>query len=79
MTKNKNIEKQTIECNVDSCKHNNCEDGVCELESIKVSCTCDHDECEDCGETICESFETTGSNITDNEYEVNSENEEKED
>ena len=63
----------SIKCDVDSCKYNNCEEGTCELESISVSCLCDDDDCCDCEDTICQSFETTKSNITDNEYEVSSE------
>lgn len=70
MSKNKD---KKIKCDVDSCTHNDKDTKCCELDSISVSCTCNNDECEDCKETICESFETTGSNITDNEYEVNSE------
>ncbi len=67
-----------INCNVDTCKHNNKDDECCELESVKISCTCNNDECECTEETICQSFETTGSPVTDNEYEVNLENEEEE-
>lgn len=66
-----------INCDVDSCKYNNCEEGTCNLDTISVSCSCDNDKCTDCDETICQSFETTGSNITDNEYEVQSEKEEE--
>lgn len=72
-TNNKSNDK--IKCDVNSCTHNNTDDKCCELESIKISCTCDVNECHDCKETICESFEETGSNITNNEYEVDSESE----
>ncbi len=64
-----------IKCNVDSCQHNNCEEGICDLETISVSCTCNNDECCDCKETVCESFETTGGDITDTVYEVQAETE----
>lgn len=50
--------KQKIKCDVESCKHQNTDDKVCELDEIKVSCTCDHDECECNDETVCESFES---------------------
>lgn len=54
MAKSKN---NNIKCDVESCKYNNCTDNICELESIKVTCTCNNDEC-DCSEnTICDSFE----------------------
>lgn len=46
-----------ISCDVETCKHNNCEDGMCELESIQVTCTCNNDECECTESTICDSFE----------------------
>ena len=44
-----------ISCDVETCKHNNCEDGMCELESIQV--TCNNDECECTESTVCDSFE----------------------
>lgn len=72
---NKDKEKIKIKCDVDSCEHNNTDDKCCELDSIKISCTCNNDECECLEETVCQSFKTTGSNITDNEYEVDSEEE----
>lgn len=62
-----------IKCNVNSCEHNNTDNKHCELENISISCICNENECHDCNETICESFEETGSNITNNEYEVDSE------
>ena len=46
-----------ISCDVETCKHNNCEDGMCELESIQVTCTCNNDECECTESTVCDSFE----------------------
>lgn len=45
-----------IKCDVETCKHNNCEDGCCELNEIKVSCTCNNDSCSCTEETICENF-----------------------
>lgn len=67
---------EKIKCDVESCKYNNNEENYCELDSIQVSCVCDESECEDCNETICASFECDEEkcgNITDNEYEVQSE------
>lgn len=67
---------EKIRCDVESCKYNNNEENYCELDSIQVSCTCDECECDDCNETICASFECDEEkcgNITDNEYEVQSE------
>ena len=69
---------KNIKCDVDTCKHNNKDDAFCELESITISCTCDNDNCECIEETICQSFENTAGEITDNEYEVNSDKEEEE-
>jgi len=54
MSKNK---KQTIKCDVDSCKHNDNHNKKCELEKIKVSSTYDTDNCENVEDTICDSFE----------------------
>ena len=73
MSKKKNKSNSNIRCDVASCDHNNFKEGTCQLEKVKISCTCNNDECSDCVETICQSFETTKSNITDNEYEVQSE------
>lgn len=73
MSKNNNKSNSNIKCDVVSCHHNNCEEGTCQLDEVEISCTCSNDECSNCVETICQSFETTKSNITDNEYEVQSE------
>ena len=75
MSKSKKDSNSNIKCDVVSCNYNNCEEGTCSLEEIKISCSCDNDECLDCGETICQSFENTSANINDNEYEVQSETE----
>ncbi len=72
---NKSKSNNKIKCDVNTCTYNNKDNKCCELDSIKISCTCNNDNCDCCEETICQSFESTGSNITDNEYEVNSENE----
>ena len=45
-----------IFCDVESCQHNNQKNSTCELDSIKVSCTCNHDECDCTENTICDSF-----------------------
>lgn len=68
---------EKIKCDVESCTNNNCEEGCCELNSIEVSCTCDNDSCKECEETICASFEERGGPLTDNEYEVDSEDDDE--
>ncbi len=74
--------KQKIKCDVESCKHQNTEDEVCELNEIKVSCNCNNDECESNDETVCESFESVEDDIDDDdigiEVETNEEEEEEE-
>lgn len=64
-----------IKCDVVSCKNNNYEEGTCRLEKVSISCSCDNDKCCDSNETVCQSFKETSANITDNEYEVDSETE----
>ena len=64
-----------IKCDVVSCENNNSEEGTCCLEKVSISCSCDNDKCCDESETICQSFKETSANITDNEYEVDSETE----
>lgn len=46
---------QKIKCDVESCKHNNCDEMVCELSEIKVGCGCKCPNCKD--DTVCDSFE----------------------
>ncbi len=53
----KDNNKQVIKCDVHTCKYNNVDDDVCELDEIKVSCTCDNDDCDNTNDTICYSFE----------------------
>ena len=56
----KNSEKNcnsSIKCDAESCKHQNYDKGECELEQIKVTCTCDNNECDCSNDTICDSFE----------------------
>lgn len=67
-----NKSNSSIKCDVSSCNFNNCEEGTCQLEEVCISCSCDSDKCCDTTETICQSFESTKSNINDNEYEVQS-------
>lgn len=88
MSKKKNKTNSSIKCEVESCKYNNCEDGCCELDEIKVGCTCDNDDCKNTSETVCESFENneeeyssddfddTEERITDTTYEVEAESDE---
>ncbi len=46
---------QTIKCNVETCRHNDCDKMVCQLDEIKVDCGCDDPNCK--ADTICDSFE----------------------
>lgn len=72
--------KQTIKCNVESCKFNNSDDNKCELDEIQVSCTCDNDDCRCNDETICDSFEEKNDDEEYDEEEIITEedNEEEE-
>lgn len=54
--------KQKIECDVESCEHQDCESGMCKLESIKVGCTCNNDDCTCTDETVCQSFSESKKN-----------------
>lgn len=74
MSKKKN-KNDCIKCDVASCENLNLEEGTCSLKEVSISCSCDNDDCHECGETICQSFKETSSNINDNEYEVTSETE----
>lgn len=75
-----NDKKQTIKCDVDSCKYNNYEDQKCELDEIKVSCVCDNDDCKFVDDTICDSFEEKDSNDEDDyQEELIDDNDEDED
>ena len=50
------MKKETkVNCDVETCKHN--EDKCCCLEELDISCTCDNDDCSDKEETICDNFE----------------------
>lgn len=49
--------KQTIKCDVSSCKHNDDSEYLCTLKQIDVSCTCNQNNCSNKTETICNSFE----------------------
>lgn len=48
--------RQTIKCDVKTCKHNNIQNCLCDLDCICVSCNCDKDSCTCKKETICNSF-----------------------
>lgn len=72
--------KQKIKCDVESCKHQNTDEKMCELDEIKVSCTCNNDECECNDETVCESFESANEEDIGNsdiEVDVDIDEEEK--
>lgn len=43
-----------VKCDVESCKHNDC--NLCDLEVLDISCTCNGDSCSNKKETICKSF-----------------------
>lgn len=48
--------KNNIKCDVETCKHNDCNSNCCKLKEIKISCTCNNDSCKKVEETICENF-----------------------
>lgn len=48
--------KQTIKCEVESCKYNDDSNYLCTLDEIDVSCTCNKNNCNNKKETICNSF-----------------------
>ncbi|HIT09993.1 MAG TPA: DUF1540 domain-containing protein [Candidatus Onthousia faecigallinarum] len=52
--------RQSIKCDVESCKYQNENLGACSLEEIKVSsnCGCPSNDVSDCEETVCSSFES---------------------
>lgn len=75
--------KQIIKCDVESCKYNNIDDKLCELDEIKVSCICDNDDCRSTDETICDSFEEIeydeeeyAEELVDDDYEDDDDDEE---
>ena len=43
-----------VKCDVESCKHNDC--NSCNLEVLDISCSCDGINCHDKKETVCHSF-----------------------
>lgn len=45
---------KSIKCSVENCQYNN--ECYCDLDEIKVDCTCDGCNCADKYETICDSF-----------------------
>lgn len=79
MSKNKdNNVNSSINCDVSSCDYNNKEEGKCSLANVNITTDVNRDKCSDCSSTLCQSFESSGGVITDNEYEVNSEYEKEE-
>ena len=48
-------ENKSIRCDVTSCEYNDCSNGYCTVNEIKVSCSCNPSNAKK-GETICESF-----------------------
>ncbi len=75
--------KSKIKCDVESCVHQNNDEKVCELDSIKVSSCedCNDDEVVENEQTVCESFDCDESSIPDEEdaeEEYDDENEEEE-
>ncbi len=50
--------KQQIKCDVETCKFQNCENELCELDEIKVSSSCEKESpIKDKKGTACASFE----------------------
>lgn len=71
--------KGTIKCDVEECKYNDIKEERCNLDEIKVTSSSDNNECSDIEDTACESFEVEeNSKLTDEVYEVESENEDEE-
>ena len=54
MSKDKDL-NNSIKCDVNTCKHH-CDD-CCTLDSVKICCTCNSDDCTCKKETICDSFQ----------------------
>lgn len=77
MSKNNKV-NTNINCDVASCDYNNQEKGKCSLENINITTDVNRNKCSDCSSTLCQSFESSGGVITDNEYEVVAENTEEE-
>lgn len=77
MGKNKCNSNGSIKCDVESCEYNNCEEGTCTLDEIKVSCTCDNCDCYDTSETICQSFECKEADESDTDIDMDEEDEEE--
>ena len=71
----KNNSNSSIKCSVESCKHNNCEEGTCELEEIKVGSNCNGCDCTTEEETICESFEENEEKTENDEDDSNNDEE----
>ena len=68
-----NKNKSKVLCDVSNCMFNNQEEGDCTLKELSISSLGRGSECCDTSSTICQSFESSGGVITDNEYEVSSE------
>ena len=62
--------KNKIRCDVTNCIYNNIEEGDCTLDKVKISSMDRGSECSNASSTLCQSFEKSSGNITDNEYEV---------
>ena len=69
MTKKK-CSNNKVKCDVESCKFQNNEEGICELDEIQISCNCSNDDCDCCDETVCESFEYNEDNKNNDDDEV---------
>ena len=65
--------KSKVLCDVSNCMYNNTEEGDCRLKELSISSIGRGSECCDTSSTICQSFESSGGVIPDNEYEVSSE------
>jgi len=66
------MDKNKIKCDVSNCKYE--KEGDCTLKNVIISCSGAGDDCCDTSSTLCQSFVSSGGIITDNEYEVQSEN-----
>ena len=66
-------EYNTINCDVSNCVHNNTKEGMCGLDNLTISSSCDGKVCDETSSTFCQSFESSGGIIGDTEYEVSAE------
>ena len=67
------MDNNIINCDVSNCIYNDVEEGVCCIDTLNISSSCDGKVCDDTSFTFCQSFESSGGIIGDTEYEVSAE------